>query len=142
MTDTHIYMEDEVMVIVMPEDQGINFITKSVAEISKCVKVIDFEGTQTTYVDTDRNTTNDENRQDEVAVVDENTFQGQGVSDEEDRIKDEERDETHQQYPVKDDYEIKEETRNMEILFGINQKNNKQIYGLIENREIEKVVFL
>ena len=128
MTDTHIYMEDEVMVIVMPEDQGINFITKSVAEISECVKVIDFEGTQTTYVDTDRNTTNDENRQDEVAVGDENTFQGQGVSDEEDRIKDEERDETHQQYPVKDDYEIKEETRNMEILFGINQKNNKQIY--------------
>ena len=128
MTDTHIYMEDEVMVIVMPEDQGINFITKSVAEISEFVKVIDFEGTQTTYVDTDRNTTNDENRQDEVAVGDENTFQGQGVSDEEDRIKDEERDETHQQYPVKDDYEIKEETRNMEILFGINQKNNKQIY--------------
>ena len=128
MTDTHIYMEDEVMVIVMPEDQGINFITKSVAEISECVKVIDFEGTQTTYVDTDRNTTNDENRQDEVAVGDENTFQGQGVSDEEDRIKDEERDETHQQYPVKDDYEIKEETRNMEILFGINQKNNKEIY--------------
>ncbi|MDY2883423.1 MAG: DUF87 domain-containing protein, partial [Romboutsia timonensis] len=128
MTDTHIYMEDEVMVIVMPEDQGINFITKSVAEISECVKVIDFEGTKTTYVDTDRNTTNNENRQDEVAVCDENTFQGQGVSDEEDRIKDEERDETHQQYPVKDDYEIKEETRNMEILFGINQKNNKQIY--------------
>ena len=104
------------------------FRSKSVAEISECVKFIDFEGTQTTYVDTDRNTTNDENRQDEVAVGDENTFQGQGVSDEEDRIKDEERDETHQQYPVKDDYEIKEETRNMEILFGINQKNNKQIY--------------
>ena len=134
-TDTHIDMEDEVMVVVMPEDQGINFITKSVAEISECVKVIDFEGTRITHVDTERNITNDENRQDEVAVGDENTFQEQGVSDEEYRSKDEECDEIHQQYPVKDDYEIKEETRNMEILFGINQKNNKEIYWKPNNTD-------
>ena len=109
-------MEDKVMIIEMSEDDGINFITKSVGEIRKIVGGIEVIGTSvgskgiTDEVDATENIDIDEEGGNEVIEV---------VID-----------------PIveKKPIEVGNE-RNMEILFGENQSNKKELYWYPNNTD-------
>ncbi|MBC5629471.1 DNA phosphorothioation-dependent restriction protein DptH [Clostridium sp. NSJ-6] len=109
-------IEDGVMVIEMSEDDGVNFITKSISEIREVLgenvidSSIDIEGLE------DNN----------PVIVDD------GIEAVEPAIKDTEPDEIDQGYvdtlPIEQEVLIVNDTnRNMEVLFGHNVNNNKEI---------------
>ena len=115
MAYTHIGLEDEVMVIEMSEQDGINFVTKNVEEIEQYVEKINIEGTK--YITNQNKNRNEENTiaestsddsHEKVTLTEVNS--GSLVSSESDSIS-----------------EVNDKKRNMEILFGINQKNNKEV---------------
>ncbi|WP_195927054.1 DNA phosphorothioation-dependent restriction protein DptH [Turicibacter sanguinis] len=99
----HTELQDDVMIIELSEQEGINFIIKTVQEISETIKKITVK--ETVYVPT----------------TDESTSQGGTaiVAEEPPIITTTEITVPVQPNPV--------EHRNMEILFGVNQKNNKQV---------------
>lgn len=119
-TFNDIRLEDEVMVIEMSEEDGINFITKSVKEIREIVDGVDIVGSKTTEtivdyipdikdIGTDIVLTPPEMLPDEPETYkpDVTTVTEAGV-----------------EYSPK----VNCEERNMEILFGLNEKNNKEVY--------------
>lgn len=120
-TFNDIRLEDEVMVIEMSEEDGINFITKSVKEIREIVDGVDVVGT-------------------EVPIVVDGTKDISGNSDD---INISTSEETLPVEPIESynpsipavvetgsSYiaDKNNEERNMKILFGINEKNNKEVY--------------
>ena len=119
-TFNDIRLEDEVMVIEMSEEDGINFITKSVKEIREIVDGVDIVGSKPTEtivdyipdikdIGTDIVLTPPEMLPDEPETYkpDVTTVTEAGV-----------------EYSPK----VNCEERNMEILFGLNEKNNKEVY--------------
>ena len=121
-TFNYIRVEDEVMVIEMSEEDGINFITKSVKEIREIVDGVDVVGTESTVI-------NDIPDIKEIG----DSSKGTDIETQVELLPD--KSETNE--PVgttitetQSDYipEVNDEERNMQILFGINEKNNKEVY--------------
>ena len=121
-TFNDIRLEDEVMVIEMSEEDGINFITKSVKEIREIVDGVDVVGTESTVVNDipDVKETGDSNEGIDIITQAEllpdesenNELIGTIITE------------------LQSDYvpEVNGKERNMQILFGINEKNNKEVY--------------
>lgn len=121
-TFNDVRVEDEVMVIEMSEEDGINFITKSVKEIREIVDGVDVVGTESTVV-------NDIPDIKEIG----DSSEGIDIIIQTELLPDET--ETNEAVgttitETKSDYipEVNEEERNMQILFGVNEKNNKEVY--------------
>ena len=121
-TFNDVRVEDEVMVIEMSEEDGINFITKSVKEIREIVDGVDVVGTESTVV-------NDIPDIKEIG----DSSEGIDIIIQTELLPDES--ETNEAVgttitETKSDYipEVNEEERNMQILFGVNEKNNKEVY--------------
>lgn len=121
-TFNDIRLEDEVMVIEMSEEDGINFITKSVKEIREIVDGVDVVGTESTVV----------NNIPDIKEIG-NSSKGADIETQAEVLPDE----SDNNEPVgttitetPSDYipEVNDEERNMQILFGINEKNNKEVY--------------
>lgn len=131
-----IRQEDGVMIIEMSEEDGINFITKTVSEIRKLVDGIEIEepdtSTKIKYIE------NNEEINGVNTSTDDNTFK----IDIQEKHKIDENDEILTppqqiessisvkvpQEAVADSSGQYQEPRSMQILFGTNQKNNKEIY--------------
>ena len=122
MAYTHIGIEDEVMVIEMSEDNGINFITKSVEEIGADVESIKIDGTNIDINEVEP--TNQVIDEDNENIVDNPVELEQIIQTE---AIDTQATEKQSQSAEYTDREPKIEERNMEILFGVNQKNNKEV---------------
>lgn len=118
-------LRDDVMFVEMSEDDGIQFITKSVEEIKACIESIDIEPTE--FVVKDNQTIKDDKKIRDISI--------QGMKKDEivneitdhviyyvsEQISSEPEDKNNVDNTNKED-------RNMKILFGTNQKNNKEIY--------------
>ncbi|MFU7514615.1 DNA phosphorothioation-dependent restriction protein DptH [Clostridium sp. HCS.1] len=113
-TFNDIKIEDEVMVIEMSEEDGINFITKSVKEIREIVAGINIEGTEPK--DIVPNIIDDKPRYTQEEIVQ----SGSESCDEPVSTVIE----TENPYIT----ERNDEKRNIQILFGVNERNNKEIY--------------
>lgn len=121
-TFNDIRLEDEVMVIEMSEEDGINFITKSVKEIREIVDGVYVVGTESIVVNDipDVKETGDSNEGIDIITQAEllpdesenNELIGTIITE------------------LQSDYvpEVNGKERNMQILFGINEKNNKEVY--------------
>ena len=121
-TFNDIRLEDEVMVIEMSEEDGINFITKSVKEIREIVDGVDVVGTESIVVNDIPNIKEIGDSSEGIDII----IQTELLPDES---------ETNEAVgttitETKSDYipEVNEEERNMQILFGVNEKNNKEVY--------------
>lgn len=115
---SHIGMEDEVMIVEMSEEDGVNFITKSVSEIAENLNEVKFEGTKSDDYNNVGNRGYEEYREDlepEVAASGDTTqeVEEENVAEEEDGYS---------------DINAEESSPGMKILFGVNQKNNKEVY--------------
>ncbi|MDO4925608.1 MAG: DNA phosphorothioation-dependent restriction protein DptH [Turicibacter sp.] len=113
----HIGIQDDVMLIEMSETDGINFITKSTKEISEHITQINISGTKVS----DRISITTENTEDKYAISHDEEKEIHSV---EEPLKKAEQKLDIQKEIVN---ESKDEDKNMKILFGINQKNNKEI---------------
>lgn len=115
-----IRQEDGVTIIEMSEEDGINFITKSVSQIRELVDGIDIEGTLINVVGNDegKEPTSPETNPDGSSSTDEYPESGETYN-----IPPIKQPEVAEKPPVNNN-----EDRNMEILFGINEKNNREIY--------------
>lgn len=122
-------IKDDVMIVEMSEDDGIQFITKSVEEIRECIENIDIE---TSKVEIEyAQTVNDNNDKEEIIDINIDYEKGNDIVDEiistvtpdilEERVC-----EPEDTKSIADNSDLAD--RNMEILFGVNQKNNKQVY--------------
>ena len=121
-TFNDIRLEDEVMVIEMSEEDGINFITKSVKEIREIVDGVDVVGTESTVINDIPDVKEIGDSSEEIDIITQTKLLP---------------DESETNEPVgttitetQSDYipEVNDEERNMQILFGINEKNNKEVY--------------
>lgn len=121
-TFNDIRLEDEVMVIEMSEEDGINFITKSVKEIREIVDGVDVVGTESTVVNDipDIKEIGDSSKGVDIEI------QAEVLPDESDN--NEPVGTTITETPSDCIPEVNDEERNMQILFGINEKNNKEVY--------------
>lgn len=144
-----IRQEDEVMIIEMSEEDGINFITKSVTQIRELVDGFDIEETvinpvkaTITKKEDDVNDesvtstmTNDNSSETEknIEPLNEEITIPKVIIEETKKIE-EQKQIVHDSNEVEDE-PLKEEKqdRNMEILFGVNQKNNREIYWCPNN---------
>ena len=120
-TFNDIRLEDEVMVIEMSEEEGINFITKSVKEIREIVDGVDVVGTETT-ISGDETKDISDNSDDINISTSEEILPSEPIVSYNPSIPAVV--ETGSSYITDKNYE----ERNMEILFGINEKNNKEVY--------------
>lgn len=110
-------MEDRVMVIELSEEEGINFITKSVAEIRELVGSVDIIGTIISGVKTGGTEGAGGNGdQDKVPPV---VVPPDVILPSVDKTP---------SIIIVDPPETYDEDRSMKILFGVNQKNNREIY--------------
>ncbi|MVX64834.1 DNA phosphorothioation-dependent restriction protein DptH [Clostridium chromiireducens] len=146
--------EDNVMVIAMNEEDGFNFVTKTVSEIREVVGAIDFvsdivSDEITNSIEDDNIIENDDNDPDEDAEIEENNEEvdnqeiepsnnsnipekteltGELIASTEDSdnsINDKEQAENIAETSSEKEYGS---DRDMRILFGVNQKNNREIY--------------
>ena len=110
-----IRVEDNVMVIEMSEDDGINFITKTVSEIKEIVDGIEIDSTEIDVDYKDVTYSDEEELDNEIDPLKEDNSVGVDVIKEvaaEEKAK----------------YEIPNNCyRNMEIVFGVNERNNKEV---------------
>ena len=121
-TFNDVRVEDEVMVIEMSEEDGINFITKSVKEIREIVDGVDVVRTESTVVNDIPDVKEIGDSSEEIDIITQtkllpdesetNEPVGTTIT------------ETHSDYIA----EVNDEERNMQILFGVNEKNNKEVY--------------
>jgi DNA phosphorothioation-dependent restriction protein DptH len=109
-----IRQEDGVMIIEMSEEEGINFITKSIEEIRELVDGVDIEGTNIKPTKTEPPIVYPVRKIPEIQTplpnIDAPDIEG------------------YEPGEVAEPVVEYEKDRNMEILFGVNQKNNKEIY--------------
>lgn len=108
-----IRQEDGVTIIEMSEEDGINFITKSVSQIRELVDGIDIEGTPIDGIG------NDEGNEPASPETD--------PDDNPSTDKYPESGDKQPEVPEKPTVNNNED-RNMKILFGVNEKSNKEIY--------------
>ncbi|RXI51909.1 DNA phosphorothioation-dependent restriction protein DptH [Clostridium tetani] len=138
-------LEAGVMVIEMSEEDGINFITKSVGEIRGLIDGIDIQGTDASYVnstitkkETDINIEDKTNimLNDELSEF-ETTIEPsliEGISNSRENREVIGTPEQKQQILYEpneittEHLEGHKQGRNMEVLFGINEKNNREVY--------------
>lgn len=120
-TFNDIRLEDEVMVIEMSEEDGINFITKSVKEIREIVDGVDVVGTETPIV-VDGTKDISSNSDDINISTSEEPLPVEPIESYNPLIPAVV--ETGSSYIA----DKNNEERNMKILFGINEKNNKEVY--------------
>lgn len=107
--------EDGVMVIEMSEDDGINFITKSVAQIRELIGGFDIEGTEL-------KPELEVEGKGEYINLPINIYPESGVTNNPPEVK------PQPEVVAEPQPDIDYINRSMEILFGVNQKNNKEIY--------------
>ncbi|WP_270474716.1 DNA phosphorothioation-dependent restriction protein DptH [Clostridium cochlearium] len=135
-----IRLEDGVMVIERSEEDGINFITKSVGEIRELIDGVDIEGTDISYI----NSIMSKKETDISSKNRINTMLNDALSEFEKTIETSSKEEIlnfHKDIESTEELEEKisdnsnvlnegsiEERRNMEILFGVNEKNNREVY--------------
>lgn len=128
-TFNDIRLEDEIMIIEMSEEDGINFITKSVREIRELVDGVEI--IPETRGDNDKpdkkiqsSKGSDNGESNTKATVGGSQGENQdnipktAVINEPPTTK----------YPVSKKYHVSNDERNIEILFGVNEKNNKEVY--------------
>lgn len=120
-TFNDIRLEDEVMVIEMSEEDGINFIIKSVKEIREIVDGVDVVGTETPIV-VDGTKDISGNSDDINISTSEEPLPVEPIESYNPSIPAVV--ETGSSYIA----DKNNEERNMKILFGINEKNNKEVY--------------
>lgn len=128
-SDRNTELKDDVMIIEMSEDDGIQFITKSVEEINKCIECIGIESTEdiTEYASTITDNIDDSKSAD-ITIEENGQYEtideiNKGIIQD---IPENKVSEPNEPYDIS--VNEKSEDRNMEILFGINKKNNKQVY--------------
>ena len=129
---SNITMQDEVMILEMSEEDGVNFITKSISEIGENLNQIKFDGTD---IDTQDNIAPIKS---EVSIEESSGTKEVATSDEVltppyDLIPDEPV--TSVAETESKNYDEGNLSRNIEILFGVNQKNNKEIYWEANNTD-------
>lgn len=121
-----IRMEEGVMVIELSEEEGINFITKSVGQIREVVGIVNIEGTDVNKVKPIGIASGDGNNGGKTTVI--------APPGDLPEIKIPPKDtklpviDPPQPGMVADPPAEYNQRRNMEILFGVNQKNNREIY--------------
>ena len=117
---SHTEIQDEVMILEMSEEDGVNFITKSINEIGKNLNQIKFDGT-------DNNTPiKSEKDIEEIDETREVTISNKVLTPPYKLTSDETV--TSVAETESKNYDKVNTSRNIEILFGVNQKNNKEIY--------------
>lgn len=126
--------EDGVMIIEMSEDDGINFITKSVTQIRELIDGVYIEDIKFNekdckiinnveeLVEKQKNINNNSNE--EIMKLTHDVEHKEGL--EENMINDV--NENTENLRLNETTSEKSTDRNMKILFGVNQKNNKEIY--------------
>lgn len=135
-----IRIEDGVMIIEMSQEDGINFITKSVTEIRELVDRVYIDGTDiSSIVDKEINETNNESQQN----IDTSLEIGRDIEHPDNKVinisKVVEPEEGMEALNIvnelkipsealADELEEYKEEKYMQILFGVNQKNNKEVY--------------
>lgn len=121
-------LENNVMLIEMSESDGFTFITKTVSEIREVVGTIDIKATEPKEIgNSGGNNTNEFNDKGKNDSSNEKTLP-EVIPPEPAKV--------DTIIPVKDPIDIpeavkvvtSEENRSMEILFGVNQKNNQKLY--------------
>lgn len=131
-----IRVEDGVMVIEMSEEDGINFITKSISEIRELVDIVNIEGTDIRDITEGeiKNRVNDNNEgiektetdfQEKTLLEDDGNIQPNRVAEDKENLQ---KDCPTEPSTFIETPEVYLKNRNIEILFGINQKNNREIY--------------
>ena len=119
---TNIEIQDEVMILEMSEEDGVNFITKSINEIGKNLNQIKFDGT-------------DINTQDNIIPIKSKEYIEEITGAKEVTTSDKVLTPPYKITPDElvtsvaetesKNYDKVNSSRNIEILFGVNQKNNK-----------------
>lgn len=115
-------LKDDVMIVEMSEDDGIQFITKTVEEIKECIENIDIEPIKSVI---EYAQTIDDDNDEQITDISDKDKPNKEIVDKiiDTIIKDVPEakvSEPEEKYNLED--------RHMEILFGTNQKNNKEIY--------------
>ena len=113
-------LKDDVMLIEMSEDDGIQFITKSVEEIREYIGNIDIKPTDV-EIEHAQTINNDK----DILDINIGHKQNNKIVD---RIISTITPDIHEVKECKVETKGSSEERNMEILFGVNQKNNKKVY--------------
>lgn len=124
--------EDDVLIIEMSEDDGINFITKTVKEIREIVDGVDVSGTaEVEYTEHENNIKNIDSplkESEESTTYEENDSK---KDDMEVKIEENFNDKVKNNLDINNEkatnIELEKNNRDMQILFGINEKNNKEI---------------
>nr|WP_303269612.1 DNA phosphorothioation-dependent restriction protein DptH [uncultured Clostridium sp.] len=121
-TFNDVRVEDEVMVIEMSEEDGINFITKSVEEIREIVDGVDVVDTESTVVNNIPDIKEMGDSSEGIEII----TQAELLPDESEtnEVVGTTITETQLDYIS----QVNDKERNMQILFGINEKNNKEVY--------------
>lgn len=122
---SNIGIQDEVMILEMSEEDGVNFITKSINEIGKNLNQIKFDGT-------------DINTQDNIIPIKSKEYIEEITGAKEVTTSDKVLTPPYKITPDElvtsvaetesKNYDKVNSSRNIEILFGVNQRNNKEIY--------------
>ena len=122
---SNIGIQDEVMILEMSEEDGVNFITKSINEIGKNLNQIKFDGTD---INTQDNITPIKSKEyiEEITGAKEVTTSDKVLTPPYKITPDELV--TSVAETESKNYDKVNSSRNIEILFGVNQKNNKEIY--------------
>lgn len=127
-TFNDIRVEDEVMIIEMSEEEGINFITKSVKEIREIVNGIEITS-ENIELHPNENIPSSKEIYEEPTTTKTPINGGEYGS----------RDNVPQPEVISKSptsiYVAPKDERNMEILFGVNEKNNKEVYWYPNNTD-------
>lgn len=118
----YIRIEDGVMVIELTEDEGINYITKSVSEIRDIEGILDIKSTDVNALklkNTEIIYKSDEDLLHDEVAEDKTSLQNTEMPPSEPNPQPE---------ILVDAKEKYDEQRSMQILFGVNHKNNRKIY--------------
>ena len=127
-TFNDIRVEDEVMIIEMSEEEGINFITKSVKEIREIVNGVEITS-EKIELNPNENILSIKEIYEEPITTKTPMDIGEFGS----------RDNVAQPEIINESptpiYVASKDERNMEILFGVNEKNNKEVYWYPNNTD-------
>lgn len=121
-----IRMEDGVMVIEFSEDEGVNFITKSVVEIRELVGCLDIKSKDVSEIKPDHISINNDAASDK-SEEDLTSEQVTEIKTPQQNIEPPAEIKPQPEIVIGDS-EKNDEQRSMQILFGVNQKNNREIY--------------
>lgn len=127
-TFNDIRVEDEVMIIEMSEEEGINFITKSVKEIREIVNGVEITSEKIEHNPNENIPSIKEIYEEPITTK---TPMDIGEFGSRDNVP---QPEIIYELPSST-YVAPKDERNMEILFGVNEKNNKEVYWYPNNTD-------